>query len=265
MRPRLTALLAALVLQGAGEACAQAIFAPAPGDSRIRTYAYDPDHVVPLDGVFGYETMIQFGPGERLENVAIGDGSSWQVTPNKGATLLFVKPMQHDSRTNMTVVTDRRAYLFELEVSPEKPASDRTYVVRFTYPADPVVLAAAPPPPPGPPERKNTRYTYTGARELLPSEVFDDGRSTYFRWSETGSTPAIFALAPDGSESLVNYSFHDGYQVVEQVGQRFKLRNGKAITTVINDAWSPPAAGAEAPRPHDAKTAAQARHDEGRS
>ncbi len=46
--------------------------------------------------------MIEFGHGERIENVAVGDSSAWQVTPNKRANLLFLKPLfgkaqdQHD-------------------------------------------------------------------------------------------------------------------------------------------------------------------------
>ena len=228
-------------------------------DARIRTLMYDPDRVVRLDGFFGYQMMVQFGPDERVENVAIGDGSTWQVTPNKEASLLFVKPVDHAAKTNMTVVTDRRSYLFELDAHPESAAREigMTYVVRFLYPPEPVVAAVAAPPP-APPERRNIAYTYTGSRELLPSVVFDDGRFTYFRWPVDTTTPAVFAIAPDGTESLVNYSWRDGYEAVEQVAPRFSLRDGKTVTTVINEGWRPPARGEEAPRPHDAKTAREA-------
>ena len=132
-----------------------------------------------------------------------------------------------------------------------------TYVVRFTYPPEPVV-AAVTAPPPAPIERRNTAYTYTGSRELLPSVVFDDGRFTYFRWPADTSTPAVFSVAADGSESLINYSWRDGFEAVEQVAPRFILRDGKAVTTVINEGWRPPLRGDEAPRPHDAKTAREA-------
>ena len=245
---------------------AQAVPAPAQGayggytDARIRTVFYDADHVVRIDAFFGYQLMVQFGGDERIENVAIGDGSSWQVTPNKAASLLFIKPIEHAASTNMTVVTDRRSYLFELDAHP--PASARTlgmtYVVRFTYPPPPAVAVVAPPPPPAPPERRNTAYSYTGSRELLPSVVFDDGRFTYFRWPAETTTPAVFAVAQDGSESLVNSNWRDGYEAVEQVAPSFRLRDGKAVTTVINEGWRAPARGDEAPRPHDRKTAREA-------
>jgi len=228
-------------------------------DARIHTLPYDPDRIVPLNAYFGYQMMIRFADDERIENVAIGDGSTWQVTPNKAASLLFVKPVDHASHTNMTVITDRRSYLFELNAT-DRPAraDDMTYVVRFTYPPEPVVHLTVKPADPAPPERRNAAYTYTGSKALLPSVVFDDGHVTYFKWPEATTTPALFLLAADGSESLVNSSFRDGYQVVEQTAPRFRLRDGKEVTTVINDGWRDPSPGDQAPRPHDAKTAREA-------
>ncbi len=235
-------------------------------DPRIRTLMYDPDRVVSVRAVFGYQLMIQFGADERVEDVAIGDGAAWQVTPNKGASLLFIKPVDQAPATNMTVVTDRRSYLFQLSASSasEMAHGEMTYVIRFTYPPEPVVVATPPPPPPPPPQRRNAAYTYAGARDLLPSEVFDDGKFTYFKWPESESTPALFLVAKDGAESLVNYSYRDGYQVVEQVARLFRLRNGKDVTTIINQAWREPAPGEGAPKPADAKTAREAERGQGR-
>ncbi len=242
--------------------------APKPGllDPRIRTVFYNPEQVVLLKGYFGYQMMIEFGAGERIENVSIGDGVAWQVTPNKKADLLFLKPVDHGDPTNMTVVTDRRRYVFELVSSPRDGAraADIAYVVRFLYPPDPAPPKLDPPPPPQAPERRNTRYSYTGSRAALPSLVFDDGHFTYFQWPDNVPTPALFLVAPDGSESIVNYSVRDGYQVVEQTAPRFVLRNGKEVTTVINEGWREPSPGDLAPRPFDAKTAREAAQAQGR-
>ncbi len=261
---RFVTLAALAVLAGAQ--VAGAVQTPRPGalDPRIRTVFYNPDQVIALRGYFGFQTMIEFNPDERIENVSIGDGVAWQVTPNKKANLLFLKPMERAPTTNMTVVTDRRRYAFELtsRTSGGERAPDIAYVLRFLYPPErvlpPVTATVAAPPPP--PERRNLRYTYTGSRAALPSLVFDDGRFTYFRWPENVSTPALFVIGPDGGESLVNYSVRDGYQVVEQTAQKFILRDGKAVTTVINEGWTEPTPGELAPRPHDAKTAREAAH-----
>jgi len=259
-RAGFAAFLIAVALAG-GAAGAPMAYAN-PIDARIRTLMYDPDRVTALNAFFGYQLMIQFGADERIENVAIGDGAAWQVTPNKGANLLFIKPFDHAGRTNMTVVTDRRGYLFELNANQPKGASaaEMTYVVRFVYPPEPVVVVSPPPPPPPPPEQRNRAYTYTGSRALLPSLVFDDGQFTYFKWPDSESTPAVFLLAKSGAESLADYSFRDGYQVVEQTASRFRLRNGKQVTTLINEGWRDPSPGDAAPRPHDAKTARDAAH-----
>jgi type IV secretion system protein VirB9 len=241
---------------------APAMFAPATGaraeqtpipgatDPRIRSVFYDPDQVVAIRGYYGYQMMIEFALDERIENVSIGDGLAWQVTPNHKATLLFLKPIDGQAPTNMTVVTDQRRYVFELTARrPGKTMPpDLAYVVRFVYPPPPP--APPPPPPPAPPERKNLAYTYTGSRSLLPSLVFDDGRFTYFQWPATATIPAVFLVGPDGGESIVNFTVRDGFFVVEQVAPKFALRSAKELTTVINDAWRDPLIDAAAPRPH---------------
>ncbi|MFM9935982.1 MAG: TrbG/VirB9 family P-type conjugative transfer protein [Novosphingobium sp.] len=233
-------------------------------DPHIRNIAYDPDHLVTLHGQLGFQIMIEFAPDERIENVSIGDALAWQVVPNKRANILFLKPLDANILTNMSVVTDQRRYIFDLDANRSKVAfagrgergarlSARTYVVRFVYPAVPVEAAAAPAPPP-PPMRSNTRYSYTGARSLLPTLVFDDGQFTYFKWSEQTPTPAIFALSGKGEESLVNYGVRQGYTIVEQISPRFILRNGSETTTLINAGWQEPDPGPDAPLPFDAKT-----------
>lgn len=180
---------------------------------------------------------------------------------------MFIKPLEQAAHTNMTVVTDRRSYLFELKASSAQGVSEgqMTYVLRFAYPPEPVVAVHSPPPPPPPPEQRNRAYTYTGSRALLPSVVFDDGKFTYFKWPDSEATPAVFLLAKDGSESLADYSYRDGYQVVEQVAQRFRLRDGKEVTTLINDGWRDPAPGDRAPRPHNSRTARAARAAEAKA
>lgn len=262
MKPLARSILCAVAAFALAQG-AHAAQTPRPGllDPRIRSVFYNPDQVVQLKGYFGFQMMIEFAPDERIENVSIGDGVAWQVTPNKRANLLFLKPVDRAAPTNMTVVTDRRRYAFEL-VSQAKGAShapDMAYVVRFTYPPEPLPPPPEKPLPPAPPERKNTHYTYTGSRTSLPSLVFDDGRFTYFQWPQTTPTPAVFAVAGEGGEALVNFGVRDGYLVVEQVAPKFVLRNGQEVTTVLNDGWREPKPGPDAPRPHTAKSSAAPR------
>lgn len=243
MRAPLIALLLA-----AAPLAVSAAEAPRPGygDPHIQSVAYDPDRVVLLQGVLGYQLMLEFAPDEQLQSVSIGDSLGWQVTPNRNANLLFLKPIERNAATNMNVVTTQRRYAFELRVLPKATAKKSNalvtpYIVRFIYPAV-AVAASLPPPPVPPPEERNRAYVVTGAPENTPARIFDDGRMTYFAWAPQASVPAIFAVGADGKESLVNYGVRGAYTVVEQVSRRFVLRNGKQVATVINQGFVPAAA-----------------------
>ena len=72
--------------------------ASAAADNRIRSMAYDPDQIVRILGKAGIQSTIEFGADERIENVAVGDSNAWQITPNRRASLLFVKPLAPRSR-----------------------------------------------------------------------------------------------------------------------------------------------------------------------
>ncbi|WP_310542654.1 TrbG/VirB9 family P-type conjugative transfer protein [Phenylobacterium sp.] len=232
------AVLALVLAMSTAPLAVQAAQIPRPGsgDPHIQSVEYDPDQVVLLNGVVGYQLMLEFAPDERLVNVSIGDSLGWQVTPNRNANLLFLKPIDKRAVTNMTVVTNQRRYAFDLRVSTGRSLARTPYVVRFIYPQ---VAVAAPAPEwvEPPPEVVNAAYTVTGAAESAPVQVFDDGRMTYFAWSPQAAAPAIFAVAADGAESLVNYGVRGGYTVVEQLAPRFMLRNGKQVATVTNQAY----------------------------
>lgn len=107
--------------------------APASADERLKRHPFDPEEVVQLDGKLGVQATIAFGEGETIENVAVGDAAAWQITPNKRANLLFVKPLEAGARTNMTVVTDRHTYFFDLVASG---TTEPVYMLRFTYDAE---------------------------------------------------------------------------------------------------------------------------------
>ena len=107
---------------------------PAAGyDARLKTVDYDPAAVVRLEGCQNFQTMITLAPDEHVENVGVGDAAAWQVTPNKRGNLLFVKAIAAKGYTNMTVVSDKRSYSFELRTAPESDCTKGrvTYELRF--------------------------------------------------------------------------------------------------------------------------------------
>ncbi len=223
---------------------------PIPGavDPRVQTVMFVEDSVVSLRGHYGYQMMIEFGADERIENVSIGDSLAWQVTPNRRADTLFVKPIEFDAATNMSVITSKRRYTFQLSAEdPTGPGDPNIiYRVKFSYPPEP-----SPPEPkdlaPQIPANANRNYSVSGSTKNVPSRIFDDGQRTYFEWPTGAATPAVFALSADGSESLVNFIMRGNVMVVERVGPAFVLRNGADQTIVSNDSWREADPGPNAP------------------
>lgn len=204
-------------------------------EGRSRTVTYDEARVVSIAGKLGYQSTIEFGPGEHIENVAVGDSAAWQVTPNRRANLLFVKAMSEDSRSNMTVVTDLHTYMFDLATGKGGAV---TYVLRFTYPT--AVPAAEPGRPveakaqrvsavtrETPPEPV-TAWLGKGAAAVMPRRSFDDGRAVYLAWDKGVELPAILVPGPDESEGAVNYTVKGGYVVIDGLPDRVVLRRGEA-------------------------------------
>ena len=242
--PRLlTAAAPALLL--AGLATPVAVQAQ---DNRLVTVKYDPDKVVQIRGRVKVQATIRFAEDERIENVAIGDSNAWQVTPNKRANLLFIKPLQANAATNMTVVTNERTYFFDLLASN---AGKPVYVLNFDYPeaatpaggdaplltadlsglADQLTLPTA-----GQtvdPAALNFDWKRKGDKKLLPERAYDDGEATFLVWPEGRPVPAILIVADDGkTEGPVNFTVRGDTVVVDGVPPVIVLRSGKDSATL---------------------------------
>ncbi|MCZ8320824.1 MAG: TrbG/VirB9 family P-type conjugative transfer protein [Novosphingobium sp.] len=207
-------------------------------DPRLAARTYNPDEVVRIDGQLGVQASITFAEDERIENVAVGDAASWQITPNKRANLLFVKPLAGKARTNMTVITDRRTYFFDL-VAGNSPKP--LYVIRFTYPDEPKPApqqAAAPAlneaeaqlaegEKPIDPALLNFQWARRGDARIQPVQLYDDGQSTYLTWSRDVPLPAILIRDETGAEGPVNYAVRGDTIVIEGVPSPIFLRAGR--------------------------------------
>jgi len=191
---------------------------PGPQDSRIQTVDYNAQQVVTLNVAFGYDVTLEFSPDERIENVAVGNSAVWQVTPNKAADHLFVKPLRGAVDTDMTVITDARSYNFELRAEPSfNPGM--AFIVRFLYPVaittpDTSTLGQA------------FSYRFSGAKLLRPVEMSDDGQSTSIAWAPKSPIPAVYLIDGQGREALVNGGVRDGRFVVDQIADTFIFRLG---------------------------------------
>lgn len=214
---------------------------PIATDSRIRTVRYSPNEVYQFIGHYGYQSAIEFETGETIQTVSIGDSVSWMVNP--AGNRLFLKPIDQNALTNMTVITDKRSYLFELHAEETQDIRDKemVFVMRFTYPqADQSQMDfttfEAFPDIEKEPEKYNFRYSIRGSSVIEPIRIFDDGQWTYFEFRDKNADlPAFFHVDSANNEELINYRKRGNYIVVERVSPRFTLRRGPEILCVYNE------------------------------
>ncbi len=214
---------------------------PLAVDSRIRVMVYNPDDVFKFTGYYGYQSSIEFADGESVDTISMGDSTSWQIVPS--GRRIFLKPMEFDATTNMTVITNKRMYQFELHADEAEDINDPKLVfsVRFIYPDDSGTAgirqyATTSGPDLSQPEKFNFNYTISGNETIAPLRIFDDGEFTYFKFkTKNAEIPAFFMVDSDGKESLVNYRVSGEYIVVERVTSQYTLRNGTDVVCVFNE------------------------------
>jgi len=222
-----------------------------PQDNRIKIVPYEPSNVVAILGSTFNTTQIIFEPGEMIENIQSGDAGAWQVDVQKQLpNIVFIKPTLAGSNTNLTIVTTKRTYYFQLNSINERQGhgTQATYAVRFVYPEEQKAkqlaqlhhqqqqqagrLSIA-----KDPSTYNWSYSFHGDKRLIPLHVFDDGKFTYFELRPGQDIPAIFAVDNKaGEESVVNFRQQGRYLVVQQVAPQFTLRNGtQEVASLFNN------------------------------
>lgn len=110
-------------------------------DPRIVRLEYNSADVYIITTRYGYQTNINFGKGEEIETISIGDKTLWQIIPS--GSRIFIRPMEEDVMTNMTVLTNKRTYQFDLKSLGPAETEGNLYVVGFIYP-DEAAPAATP-------------------------------------------------------------------------------------------------------------------------
>ncbi len=229
----------------------QAVQSTSANDPRLVTLVFDEGQVFTINGKVRVQTTIKFAPDEAIQNVAVGDSAAWQIQPNQAQTILFVKPLATDARTNMTVVTNRRTYLFDLIASPR---NSPLYVLQFRYPeleaaeaeaalaaadaaqqeqANAVEIAAANDPyAVSDPAALNFDWEGAGDRDLLPARTYDDGEAVFLTWPSGTAIPAILVTNDQGDEGPVNFTVRGETIVLEMVPPQIILRSGGDTATL---------------------------------
>lgn len=221
----------------------QALVEPRPiaTDGRIKTIVYNPNDIHVFVGHYGYQSSILFEEDEEIGTISMGDSISWQMVPS--GNRLFLKPMEPDATTNMTLITNKRTYMFELhaEEAEDIRDDDITFILRFVYPGSGQNIINFNHHIPVPnveeePEKYNLNYSISGPEFIAPIRIFDDGEFTFFQFRDKNAeVPGFFLVYADGTEGIINYRTRGDYIVVERVASQFTLRYGDQVVCVYNE------------------------------
>lgn len=217
-----------------------------PVDARIKVISYHPNDIIRYTGHYEYLSSIVFEESEEIKTIYMGNSTLWdiQISGNR----LFLKPIEEKADTNMTVISDKRIYQFELhatELDKEKGMDDESLVfeLRILFSGDTSsggvvthLSRGSSIPDLSEPEKYNFNYTVSGTQTITPLKIFDDDEFTYFQFPHNNAeVPAIFIVQSDSRESLVNYRVKGDYIVVETVASQFTLRSGSDTLCVFNE------------------------------
>ncbi len=209
-------------------------------DSRIKTYIYSENEVFRLVVHYGYQTSIEFADGEEIQTISVGYSYAWQITPV--GRRLFIKPLEDNIATNMTILTNRRSYQFDIESRPLTYAVDEelVYVVRFFFPdsdfdATRPQIAAIEVDPIPVVKPFNFCYTLTGPDKVAPVKIFDDGINTFFKLPDCNEVPK-FDLIENGVAIPQTPRRKGEYIILNSVAHHYRLTfKGNQVVDVFNE------------------------------
>ena len=215
---------------------------PMAVDRRLGVIVYSPYDVHRFTGYYGYQSSIIFAEDETIDQIVMGDSIPWQMVPS--GNRLFLKPIDQDATTNLTLITNKRVYYFELyaEEAQDINQDGLMFAVKFLYAdEDEAATTAAIGGNSGPDitdkSLYNFNYTMSGPDIVSPIKIFDDGKFTYFEFKDKGAAlPAIFYVNSNGTEGIINYRINGDYVVVESIRERFTLRHDNDVVCVFNEA-----------------------------
>lgn len=220
-------------------------------DGKI-TYFYGATAVLVKTKLY-HQTDIELEPGETLKHITSGDTTRWQIEPayhgsGDSKTLhIFVKPVDVGLKTDLTILTNKRAYRFNLKSS----SKEHMPIVGFEYPKhyhrivenlrkhDEMEQ-----------EQKKKRslpgiedrskrlsiadldfeYEVNGDEAVWkPVRVYNDGIKTIIELPEKAKytkVPVLSILDESGENAIVNYRLLDNKFVVDMLFSKAMLKSG---------------------------------------
>lgn len=202
-------------------------------DQRIQTAIYSPDEVYRIQAAVGRGALIQFPAGETVYDkeslMGSGDPKAWTLGVNEAGSQVLIGPTtDQDPDTNLIISTNKHSYLIELKLV--KKVTDATYLLRFVLPEVPKPIVRAEEPANPCKGLENRNWQARGNKELAPSEVWDNGTFTCFRFATNKPRPVLYQVLPDGTETVASTRNEQNVLVAHGVSSQYRLRlNGQVL------------------------------------
>jgi type IV secretion system protein VirB9 len=215
---------------------------PITMDSRVKTYIYNPNEVFPIVLHYGYHTHIDFPKSEFVTSIIVGNPSDWDI--NNRGNRIFLQTYSKRAHTNMTVITNKRTYEFDLlaKENLQEADYDLAYSIKFYYPEEEKPSTGCDldlmTDQPGVAVNQDTQaqtfeirdlikgnvnsnYVYFGDQDLAPLVTFNDSRFTYLKFGKNCVVPKIDVIS--NKKQKVKIFRYNGYIVLDNVFARIKL------------------------------------------
>ncbi|KGD42887.1 traO protein [Burkholderia pseudomallei] len=264
-------IVAALLFGSAHVAWAVGPKTDSPYDRRIKSVVYNPLDTVQVNCVIGLSLTITVAPGEKYVTHAFGDPGGWRLSQKDNKIIIW--PMQANSDTNLTLITDRRTYQILLHFVGSRGADNgqigntpatfirtpwamrqATIALNYTYPDDDRKVAAA---------KSNaqrvkealasasdqgmvnmaySRSDDPGTEDIRPVNVWDNFRFTYFKFPANGELPNVYYINSAGKEEVPNAHVEGANHnilVAENVARVWRIRSKDKVIGVLNANYNP--------------------------
>ena len=245
-------------------------------DKRVVYTNFNKDDVFQIFAKNGYTTVIQFAEDERILDMASGFSSGWDIQDRRN--FVFIKPKSYESnfaidelgetvnkkmiidpnpndwKTNLIVLTNKREYVFNLDLNIDK---NSYFKFTFKYPEDELYKkqqkdklkkeflekneikeelnrTAIP---------RNWDYYMNQNKDsenISPTFAYDDGQFTYLGFNNTKDIPSVFLYENDKESILNTHIKKDGNYdvlVIQKTAKQFVLRSGDRIVGIWNKSF----------------------------
>jgi len=238
---------------------------------------FNKDDVFQLYAKDGYTTLVQFAKDEIILDMATGFSAGWDIQDRRN--YIFIKPKAYESqfsvdedgevaqkktvvqpnskdwKTNLIVLTNKKEYIFNLDLKEQSQTSH--FKVTFNYPKDEMLKE----------ERrlakekvkeekqeiitelnrnsvpKNWDYMMNINKEsenIAPVFAYDDGQFTYLGFDSTKDMPSAFLYENDKESILNTHIKKDGNYdvlVIQKTAKQIVLRSGQRVVGILNNSF----------------------------